>query len=207
MNAAAVCQPDPGLAPRQPCDYPLHLGVTEAGPAPQGTVKLNDHLKLHGGLRLNDSGNIRILVLTSFLHSVARASEPELTLLLVHSRTPLAPLDTVRALSPGRGRQSSAQGFTFSTAGGDTSPGNLPHLNRSHSFGWLAATASLAREKSPGLPPQIVAASHPKILSRPLPQPPASFPRPPNFVRGRGKDAHYEPFSRYKGRAEKNWRG
>jgi hypothetical protein len=26
-------------------------------------------------------------------------------------------------------------------------------------------------------------------------------------VRGRGKDAHYEPFSRYKGRAEKNWRG
>jgi hypothetical protein len=31
--------------------------------------------------------------------------------MLVHSRTPLAPLDTVRALSPGRGRQSSAQGL------------------------------------------------------------------------------------------------
>src|SRR3984893_11521787 len=75
---------------------------------------------------------------TSFLHSVPRASEPELTLSLVHSRTPLAPLDTVRALNPGRGRQSSAQGFTFSTAGGDTSPGNLPHLSRSH--WWLAAS-------------------------------------------------------------------
>src|SRR5271154_671808 len=72
--------------------------------------------------------------LTSFLHSVAPASEPELALLLVHARTPFAPLDTVRALSPGRGRQSSAQGFSFSTAGGDTSPGNLPHLNRSHSL-------------------------------------------------------------------------
>src|SRR5260370_32442177 len=72
--------------------------------------------------------------LTSFLHSVARASEPELALLLVHTRTPSGPLDTVRALSPGRGRQSSAQGFSFSTAGGDTSPGNVPHLNRSHSL-------------------------------------------------------------------------
>src|SRR5277367_3893223 len=50
--------------------------------------------------------------LTSFLHSVAPASEPELALLLVHARTPFAPLDTVRALSPGRGRQSSAQGFS-----------------------------------------------------------------------------------------------
>jgi hypothetical protein len=48
-----------------------------------------------------------------------------ITLLFVRSRTPLAPLDTVRALSPGRGRQSSAQGFTFSTAGGDTSRGTL----------------------------------------------------------------------------------
>src|ERR1700688_28350 len=83
---------------------------------------------------------------TSFLHSVPRASEPELTLLLVHSRTPLAPLDTVRALSPGRGRQSSAQGFSFSTAGGDTSPGNLPHLNRSHSLVGSPRSASLARE-------------------------------------------------------------
>jgi hypothetical protein len=54
---------------------------------------------------------------SSFHDSIPRASEPELTLVLVHSRTPLAPLDTVRALSPGRGRQSSAQGFTFSTAG------------------------------------------------------------------------------------------
>ena len=73
---------------------------------------------------------------TSFLHSVPRASEPELVLLLVHTRTPLAPLDTVRVLSPGRGRQSSAQGFTFSTAGGDTSPGNLPHL--ADLIHWLA---------------------------------------------------------------------
>src|SRR3984893_2430717 len=97
---------------------------------------------------------------TSFLHSVARASEPELTLLLVHSRTLLAPLDTVRALSPGRGRQSSAQGFTFSTAGGDSSPGKLPHLIPSHSLVGSPRSASLAREKSPGLPPQIVAASH-----------------------------------------------
>src|SRR5271170_6932479 len=97
---------------------------------------------------------------TSFIRSVARASEPELTLLLVHSRTPLAPLDTVRALSPGRGRQSSAQGFTFSTAGGDTSPGNLPHLSRSLSLVGSPRSASLAREKSPGPPPQIVAASH-----------------------------------------------
>ena len=32
----------------------------------------------------------------------------ELTLLLVHSRRPLAPLDTVPALSPGRRRQSRA---------------------------------------------------------------------------------------------------
>ena len=71
---------------------------------------------------------------SNVLHSVPRASQPEPTLMLVHSRTPLAPLDTVRALSPGRGRQSSVQGFTFSTAGGDTSPGNLPHLNRSHSL-------------------------------------------------------------------------
>src|SRR5271170_4149893 len=97
---------------------------------------------------------------TSFLHSVPRASEPELALLLVHARTPLAPLDTVRALSPGRGRQSSAQGFTFSTAGGDTSPGNLPHLSPPHSLVGSPRSASLAREKSPGLPPQIVAASH-----------------------------------------------
>src|SRR5271156_2332013 len=109
---------------------------------------------------------------TSFLHSVPRASEPELALLLVHARTPLAPLDTVRALSPGRGRQSSAQGFTFSTAGGDTSPGNLPHLSPPHSLVGSPRSASLAREKSPGLPPQIVATSHPKILSRPFPQPP-----------------------------------
>src|SRR5260370_42072395 len=97
---------------------------------------------------------------TSFLHSVPRASEPELTLLLVHSRTLAAPLDTVRALSPGRGRQSSAQGFTFSTAGGDTSPGNLPQLSRSLSLVGSPRSASLARENSPGLPPQIVAASH-----------------------------------------------
>src|SRR6202047_2026123 len=97
---------------------------------------------------------------TSFLHSVARASVPELALLLVHTRTPYAPLDTVRALSPGRGRQSSAQGFTFSTAGGDTSPGNLPHVSRSLSLVGSPRSASLARERSPGLPPQIVAASH-----------------------------------------------
>src|SRR5712692_2863587 len=97
---------------------------------------------------------------SSFHDAVPRASEPELTLLLVHSRTPLAPLDTVRALSPGRGRQSSPQGFTFSTAGGDTSPGNLSHLSRCHSSVGSPRSASLAREKSPGLPPQIVAASH-----------------------------------------------
>src|ERR1700730_13505381 len=98
--------------------------------------------------------------LSSFHHAVPRASEPELTLLLVHSRTPLAPLDTVRALSPGRGRQSSAQGLTLSKRGGDTSPGNLPHLSPSHSLVGSPRSASLAREKSPGLPPQIVAASH-----------------------------------------------
>src|SRR5580704_3331915 len=71
---------------------------------------------------------------SSFHHLVPRASEPELTLVLVHSRTLLAPLDTVRAPSPGRGRQSSAQEFTFSMVGGDTSPGNLPHLTRPHSL-------------------------------------------------------------------------
>src|ERR1700747_870080 len=50
----------------------------------------------------------------SFLHSVPGASEPELPLALVHTRTPSAPLDTVRALSPGRGANlASAQGFTF----------------------------------------------------------------------------------------------
>src|SRR5713226_4926012 len=107
---------------------------------------------------------------SSFHDSVPRASEPELTLLLVHSRTPLAPLDTVRALSPGRGRQSSAQGFTFSTAGGDTSPGNLPHLTNPH--WWLAASRVLGQGKDSGLPPQIVAASRPKIFiptNRPSP--------------------------------------
>src|SRR5271156_6838909 len=84
---------------------------------------------------------------SSFHDSAPRASEPELTLLLVHSRTLPAPLDTVRALSPGRGRQSSAQGFTFSTAGGDTSPGNLPHLSPSHSLVGSPRSASLARER------------------------------------------------------------
>src|SRR5229473_22224 len=123
---------------------------------------------------------------SSFHDPVPGASEPELTLLLVHSRTPLAPLDTVRALSPGRGRQSSAQGFTFSTAGGDTSPGNLPHLNRSHSLVGSPRSASLAREKSAGLPPQIVAASHLGFLNPSL-RPNTFFPRPPDRVRGRGK--------------------
>src|SRR5260370_31126053 len=66
---------------------------------------------------------------TSFLHSVPRASEPELALLLDHTSTPSGPLDTVRALSPGRGRQSSAQGFSFITPGADPSPRNLPHLH------------------------------------------------------------------------------
>src|SRR6266849_4843525 len=113
---------------------------------------------------------------SSFHDSIPRASEPELTLLLVHSRTPLAPLDTVRALSPGRGRQSSAQGFTFSTAGGDTSPGNLSHLSRCHSLVGSPRSASLAREKSPGLPPQIVAASHLGFLTPP--------PPPPHFFLG-----------------------
>jgi hypothetical protein len=75
----------------------------------------------------------------------------------LHERTGFEPPSP---LSPGRGRQSSAQGFTFSTAGGDTSPGNLPHLSRSRSLVGSPRSASLAREKSPGLPPQIVAASH-----------------------------------------------
>ena len=52
---------------------------------------------------------------------------------------------TVRALSLGRGRQSSAQRFTFGTAGGDTSPGNLSHLSRSH--WWLAASRVLGQGK------------------------------------------------------------
>src|SRR5947209_19716884 len=100
---------------------------------------------------------------SSFHDLVPRASEPELTLLLVHSRTPLAPLDTVRALSPGRGRQSSAQGFTFSTAGGDTSPGNLPHLSPSHSLVGSPRPASLAGGRSPGLPPPLLGASTSKV--------------------------------------------
>ena len=123
--------------------------------------------------------------LTSFLHSVARASEPELTLLLVHSRTPPAPLDTVRALSPGRGRQSSAQGFSFSTAGGDTSPGNLPHLNRSHSL-----VGSPQRRRWPGkrVLARLRRSSRLRIPdSKPLPTPATFFPRPPDRVSGRGE--------------------
>src|SRR5271156_5729782 len=107
---------------------------------------------------------------SSFHNLVPRASEPEATLMLVHSRTPFAPLDTVRALIPGRGRQSSAQGFTFSTAGGDTSPGNLPHLSRSHSLVGSPRSAAVARGKRHGPPP-----------------PATFFPRPPDRVRGRGK--------------------
>ena len=83
-----------------------------------------------------------------------------------------APPDTVRALSPGRGRQSSAQGFTFSTAGGDTSPGNLPHLTDSF-IGWLAAIGVLGQGKESGLPPQIVAASHPVLSHLPIGREPA----------------------------------
>src|SRR5438552_103719 len=41
--------------------------------------------------------------------------------------------------------------------------------------------------KKSGLPPQIVAASHPKILSRPFPQPHGIFRSASNFVRGRGE--------------------
>src|SRR6266436_1302547 len=78
------------------------------------------------------------------------------------------------SLEPGRGRQSSAQGFTFSTAGGDTSPGNLPHVSRSLSLVGSPRSASLARERSPGLPPQIVAASHLGFLTPP-PSPPLFF--------------------------------
>jgi hypothetical protein len=108
-------------------------------------------------------------------------------LLLVHSRTLAAPLDTVRALSPGRGRQSSAQGFTFSTAGGDTSPGSLPHLSPSHSLVGSPRSASLAREKSLGLPPQIVFASWILIAS----------PRPTTFFLGLqiGSEAEGKMFS------------
>src|SRR5260370_12136893 len=120
--------------------------------------------------------------LTSFLHSVARASEPEFALLLVHTRTPSGPLDTVRALSPGRGRQSSAQGFTFSTAGGDTSPGNLQHLSPSHSLVGSPRSASLARENE-SWP---ASADRPGFASRslnPARRPTTFFPRPPDRLR------------------------
>src|SRR5258708_30984888 len=89
--------------------------------------------------------------------------------MLVHSRTQLAPLDTVRALSPGRGRQSSAQGFTFSTAGGDTSPGNLPHLNRSHSLVGSPPPPRCPGKKSLAPPPP----------SSPLPLSASKTPPPP----------------------------
>src|SRR5271163_2263193 len=106
---------------------------------------------------------------SSFLDSVPGASEPELMLLCVHSKTLPAPLDTVRALSPGRGRQSSAQGFTFSTAGGDTSPGNLSHLSRSHSL-----VGSPRRRRWPGkrVLARLRRSSRPRISdSNPLPTP------------------------------------
>jgi hypothetical protein len=122
---------------------------------------------------------------TSFLHSVPRASEPELALLLVHARTLFAPLDTVRALSPGRGRQSSAQGFTFSTAGGDTSPGSLPHVSRSHTL-----LARPDRRRWPGKRVLACLRRSSRLRasdSKPRPMPPTFFPRPPDRVRGRGK--------------------
>src|SRR5260370_20409796 len=122
---------------------------------------------------------------TSILHSVARASEPELTLLLVHSRTPLAPLDTVRALSPGRGRQSSAQGFTFSTAGGDTSPGNLPHL--SDLTHWLARREGVVGQGKESWPASADRRGFASRILNPSPRPATFFPRPPDRVRGRGK--------------------
>ena len=123
---------------------------------------------------------------TSFLHSVRRVSEPELALLLVHARTPFAPLDTVRALSPGRGRQSSAQGFTFSTAGGDTSPGNLPHLSPSHFIGWLAAIGVVGQGKE-SWPASADRRAFASRSLNPAPRPTTFFPRPPDWVRGRGK--------------------
>src|SRR5258707_15464867 len=93
--------------------------------------------------------------------------------MLVHSRTPFAPLDTVRALSPGRGRQSSAQGFSFSTAGGDTSPGNLPHLNRSHSLVGSPRRGRLPGEKSLAPPP--TSSRLPPSGSKNPPPPPHTF--------------------------------
>src|SRR6266851_282699 len=120
---------------------------------------------------------------SSFHNLVPRASEPEPTLMLVHSRTPFAPLDTVRALSPGRGRQSSAQGFTFSTAGGDTSPGNLPHLKRSHSL-----VGSPRRRLWPGkrVLARLRRSSRLRISdSKPLPTPRHIFSSASRRVRGR----------------------
>src|SRR6266851_5761862 len=134
---------------------------------------------------------------SSFHDPVPGASEPELTLLLVHSRTPLAPLDTVRALSPGRGRQSSAQGFTFSTAGGDTSPGNLAHLSRSH--WWLAAIGLVGQEKE-SWPASADRRGFASRILNPSPRPTTFFPRPPDRVRGRGKKCSV-PLSRQASRS------
>ena len=82
------------------------------------------------------------------------------------------------------------------------------------------ACAVLGRGKNPGQ-----RAAEQRDLASQIPTPHTPSPRPtfpshPAFsegVRGKvgfhhrykaeGKDAHYEPFSRYKGRAEKNWRG
>ena len=54
------------------CDYPLHLGVTEAGPAFQGTVKsavaFGALLALHSGLAYQTDGIYRRMLRGWFLH-------------------------------------------------------------------------------------------------------------------------------------------
>jgi hypothetical protein len=95
--------------------------------------------------------------------------------MLVHSGTPLAPLDTVRALSPGRGRQSSAQGLASAR------PAATPLLETFRILAdlihWLARREWRRRpgKKTPGLPPEIVAASHIGFQTPPHP-PQTLFP-------------------------------
>src|SRR5260370_4957330 len=115
--------------------------------------------------------------------------------MLVHSRTPLAPLDTVRALSPGRGRQSSAQGFSFSTAGGDTSPGNLPHLNRSHSLVGSPPAGRVRSEEKAPVPPDHHFSQSRHFNTPPRPPPIFILPRVSGGVRTGEDSSRRSPFA------------